>query len=76
MATLTTSERKALQWLWERLGDGVYAGKGGTLLAMGQIAPFYRTTYDHLCAKGMCERYGNKRIKLTLNGYEQMQGLS
>ena len=62
---MTDAQRDALRWFSEHQGDGVFAGRGGTLLAGGEIAPHTRSTFNALISAGYVEKYGRKRIRLT-----------
>ena len=66
---MTESEKRALLWLAEHNGDGAFAGRGRTLVAAGEVAPFYRRTFNNLRDLGLAEMYGEKRIRLTELGY-------
>lgn len=62
--TPTKAQMAALKWLAEHGGDGVFAGRGGTLLAQGEIAPVMRGTWNRLTALDLTEFEG-RRIRLT-----------
>ena len=66
---MTDSEKKALKWLSEHNGDGVF-DKHGVLLAGGESAPFRRSTWNHLREAGHVVFYringaGAWRVKLS-----------
>lgn len=63
---MTRAESEALTWLREHGGDGVFAGRDRqALLAQGETAPFMRSTWNSLCAQGLVEFYGNRRIRIV-----------
>ena len=63
---MTEAMRDALKWLSAHNGDGAFAGRGHTLIAAGEIAPFLRSTWNALLKSGHVEEYqGRKRIRLT-----------
>ena len=66
---MTDSEQKALKWLSEHNGYGVF-DKHGVLLAGGESAPFRRITWNHLRDAGLVVFYringaGAWRVKLA-----------
>lgn len=70
-AKLTSSQKKALEWLAGRNGDGVF-DKHGVLIAAGETAPFTRHTWNGLRDAGLLEFYqlapnsrGYGRARLT-----------
>lgn len=50
---------RALAWLKERGGDGMF-DSNGVVLAQGELAPFTRTTWNALASLGHVEFYGGK----------------
>ncbi len=68
--TLTESQLEALKWLREHNGDGVFAGRGGVMMAGGETGPYMRSTWNALVSYGLLERYGpkNRRVRMTLGG--------
>ena len=57
--------RDALKWLAERGGDGVFADKSHQVLyAMGEKAPFMRSTWNRLSELGRVEFYGKRRCRI------------
>ena len=55
-ATLSSSCRKAVVWLREHNGDGVF-DKHGVVLAAGETGPFMRSTWNTLRDAGLVEFY-------------------
>lgn len=68
MRKFTDAEYDALQWLTDRAGDGVFAGRGGILNACGEVAPVMRSTCNRLVSKGALDTYGNRRVRVTALG--------
>lgn len=58
---LTDAQRRALAWLCDRGGDGVWCRGGQVLLCSGEYAPFERKTWARLEEAGLIETYGAKR---------------
>jgi hypothetical protein len=56
LAPLTQVQQKALKWLTDRNGDGIF-DKYGVLLAAGETAPFMRSTWNALRDHGLLEFY-------------------
>ena len=56
MDNFTDSQKKALKWLSDHNGDGVF-DKHGVLLAGGESAPFMRSTWNHLRSSGLVTFY-------------------
>lgn len=63
--SLTSAQKKAVAWLRERNGDGVF-DKHGVLLAAGERAPFERRTWNVLRDEGLIEFYGSGRGRARL----------
>lgn len=61
MPVLTQQQRRALDWLAERGGDGVWCTGGGAVMAQGDIAPYERATWQRLEELGHVESYGAAR---------------
>ncbi len=62
---LNRTQLEAIQWLRSRGGDGVFADRSQQVLyAMGEKAPFMRTTWNRLAALGLVEFYGNRRLRI------------
>jgi hypothetical protein len=62
------AQRRALQWLEEHGGDGVWVYNGLLIMAQGEYAPARRVTWEALELNGKVESYeagGGKRIRLT-----------
>lgn len=53
---MTDAQKKALKWLTERGGDGVF-DMNGVLIAEGEAAPFMRSTWNRLRDLGLIEFY-------------------
>lgn len=64
----TSAQLRALKWLRNRSGDGVFAGKGQVLLAAGERAGVMRGTWSALEKLGLVERYNVKRLRVTEAG--------
>lgn len=65
---MTEAEKKALRWLYDRNGDGVF-DKDGVLIAAGQSAPIMRSTWNSLVRQGYVMEYmKRKRLKTTEAG--------
>lgn len=73
---LTTAQRRALRWLYNRGGEGMF-NKNQTLLARGELAGVMRTTWNALSkAKPPCvdifspraDGKGYKRVSLLEAG--------
>jgi hypothetical protein len=58
---LTKTGRKALDWLAEHGGDGVWCTGGTAVLAQGEIAPYELATWLRLEEGGYVETYGAAR---------------
>lgn len=56
MSELTRRQQQALNWLAKRGGDGIW-DVHGVLLAMGESAPFMRSTWNALASAGKVEFY-------------------
>jgi hypothetical protein len=54
---ITLNQAKALTWLQEHNGDGVF-DRNGILLAAGELAPHRRQTWNALERAGLVEFYG------------------
>lgn len=62
---MTEAQKKALEWLSERNGDGLF-DKFGVLVAAGERAPFMRSTWNALRDSGHIEFYlSNKRVRVV-----------
>ena len=53
---LTGAQRKALDWLEQHNGDGMF-DQNGVLLAAGESGPFMRSTWNGLRKAGWVEFY-------------------
>lgn len=62
---MTAAQKKALKWLAERGGDGIF-DKHGVLLAAGESAPFRRVTWNALRDLGKVKFYGGKSGRARL----------
>lgn len=62
---LSKPQSKALDWLRERSGDGVF-DRNGVLIACGESAPFMRSTWNALRDAGLIEFYGSGRGRARL----------
>lgn len=64
--TKTAAQHKALEWLKERGGDGLF-DRQGVLVAAGERAPITRSTWNALIELGLAEIYlaPGKRLRLT-----------
>lgn len=63
---LSDAQRNAVNWLTEHNGDGHFGGRGGTLMAAGEIAPVRRSTWNELEKIGLVEFYSlRRRIRLS-----------
>lgn len=71
---LTEACRAALKWLRQRNGTGVF-DRDGVLLAAGGLAPFMRSTWNTLVARGLIVRDG-RRLTLTALGQDYDCGLT
>jgi hypothetical protein len=58
----TGAQARALKWLKDRGGDGMF-DNDGVLLAMGELAPFMRSTWNALRDLGLVEFYAPSAIK-------------
>ncbi len=56
---LTVAQRRALEWLRARGGDGVF-DKNGVVLAQGETAEVMRSTWNALRDLGLIEFYGGR----------------
>jgi hypothetical protein len=54
--TVTKAQRRALEWLAKRNGDGIF-DVHGVLVAAGERAPFMRSTWNKLRDAGLVEIY-------------------
>lgn len=61
MTEMTEAQHNAVKWLREHNGDGHFGGRGGTLMAAGEIAPFMRSTWNALEKLGAVEFYQERR---------------
>lgn len=57
-------QRKALDWLRERGGDGLF-NRHGVLMARGELAPHMRATWNKLIAAGELEKYDGIRVRVV-----------
>lgn len=64
---LTAPQRRALQWLKDRGGDGIF-NRHGVLLAQGEYAPHERVTWNQLGELGLVEFYDGVRSGGTGHG--------
>lgn len=65
---MTRDQRRALLWLRNRNGDGVF-DKTQVLTAAGERAPVMRSTWNKLREAGMVEEYlGRRRLRVTEAG--------
>lgn len=53
---MTEAQQKALQWLVDRGGDGIF-NDGGVLSVAGEIAPYLPGAWNALCDLGKVEFY-------------------
>jgi len=71
MRPMTPAQMKALKWLREHGGDGMF-DKNGVLLAAGESAPFMRATWNALRDAGAVEFYGGpqsrSRVRVIASG--------
>ena len=68
-SAMTPSHKEALEWLRKHGGDAAF-DKFGVALAMGENAPFMRSTWNALAQAGLVEFYnpfgkGRGRVRLT-----------
>lgn len=65
---MTPAQTKALKWLRDHGGDGMF-DLNGVLLAAGESAPFMRATWNTLRDLGKVEIYGGpkgrSRVRVT-----------
>lgn len=66
---MTKSQFKALQWLREHGGDGIF-DINGVVMAAGELAPFTRSTWNALRDLGKVEFYnpngfGRGRLRVS-----------
>ena len=59
-AVVTAAQERALKWLADRGGDGVF-DRHGVALAQGDSAPFERKTWNALRDAGRIQFYGGAR---------------
>lgn len=69
---MTTSQGKALKWLFDRGADGIF-DIHGIVIAHGEIAPITRSTWNALRDLGYIEFYnptgkGRGRLRITNEG--------
>lgn len=75
-ASLTAAQVKALRWLANRGGEGMF-NKNNVLLARGELAAVMRTTWNRLCDAGMVIYSANKsykRVAITEKGRKVLEG--
>lgn len=63
---MTDAQKKALKWLQEHNGDGVF-DKNNVLVAAGEKAPVMRMTWNALKDLGHVEFYLNNRRLRVIN---------
>ena len=66
---MTPAHKEALEWLRKHGGDAVF-DKFGVALAMGETAPYMRSTWNALAKAGLVEFYnpsgkGRGRVRVT-----------
>ncbi len=66
---MTPSHKEALEWLRKHGGDAAF-DKFGVALAMGENAPFMRSTWNALARAGLVEIYkpfgkGRGRVRIV-----------
>lgn len=69
---MTDSQKKAVEWLRDRGGDGVF-DRNGILIACGESAPFTRSTWNALAKLGVVEMYkptGKGRGRLRMSAHQ------
>lgn len=60
---MTGAQKKALEWLRERNGDGVFERNRQVLIAAGERASFTRSTWNALAELRYVEFYGPKLMR-------------
>ena len=60
---MTEAQEKALKWLKEHGGDGLF-DNDGVLVAAGERAPHMRSTWNILRDLGHIEFYQTKRVRI------------
>ena len=66
IAGMTDAQRKALRWLFNRGGEGVF-NRHNVLLAQGELAGVRRATWSRLADTG-CLTIEARRVRLTERG--------
>lgn len=66
---MTSSQKEALEWLLKHGGDAAF-DKFGIAFAMGETAPFRRSTWNALAKNGLVEFYkpfgkGRGRVRIA-----------
>jgi len=66
---MTDAQKKALKWLSEHNGDGVF-NKHNVLIAAGETAPFMYSTWKALRDLGLITYYDKRRVRISKPGGE------
>lgn len=68
MAKVTTPQARAMRWLFNRTGTGLF-NRNGVLMAAGELAGVMRSTWNNLIDGGYVERVKPNRLTLTETGH-------